>query len=319
MLAKQAWRVAMNPDSLLHCIFQHKYFSGSSFLAVDRGQSPSFTWRSLLYSRDLLVASLRWQIGDGESASIVGVPWLPRPISFQIICKLKSLPEDTKVAALLDEAGWKEPLVRDEFLQIDAYCILSIRLPNTRSPDELIWHHGKKGKFTVKSAYQLACMLGTPASPSSRDGDWRLAWDLQLAPKIKLFIWKVYSNALPTMTNLRNRGLRLEGGCPLCDAMEEDIMHVLVRCSFARLIWAVSGVPWKLVESHTEDVMVWLRAIHQRADREELEMIAVIYWSLWYHRNMRIFEGKELQAVEVVDMAKRQLVRKKIVLAEGPG
>ncbi|KAL0394947.1 UNVERIFIED_CONTAM: putative mitochondrial protein [Sesamum latifolium] len=58
LLAKQAWRVAMNPDTLLYRVLQHKYFPNSSFCNANFGAAPSFTWRSLLRSRDLLVACL---------------------------------------------------------------------------------------------------------------------------------------------------------------------------------------------------------------------------------------------------------------------
>ncbi|KAL0451298.1 UNVERIFIED_CONTAM: hypothetical protein Slati_1107900 [Sesamum latifolium] len=68
-----------------------------------RSYSPSYTWRSILQTRDLFAADLRWSIGNGETVSIMGVPWIPRPLSFQIICPPLSLGGHTKVAELLDE------------------------------------------------------------------------------------------------------------------------------------------------------------------------------------------------------------------------
>ncbi|KAL0405108.1 UNVERIFIED_CONTAM: hypothetical protein Slati_3824700 [Sesamum latifolium] len=91
---------------------------------------------------------------------------------------------------LLDKSGWNEGLVREEFDPINVECILSIPLPSVSRQDEIVWHYGKQGKFSVKTAYSLACELAITAS-SSNQQNWRLVWDLQLAPKIKLFIWKV--------------------------------------------------------------------------------------------------------------------------------
>ncbi|KAK4388110.1 putative mitochondrial protein [Sesamum angolense] len=54
LLAKQAWRVAMNPDSLMHLVLQQKYFPNSSFCNANFGAASCYTWRSLLWSRDIL-------------------------------------------------------------------------------------------------------------------------------------------------------------------------------------------------------------------------------------------------------------------------
>ncbi|KAL0345660.1 UNVERIFIED_CONTAM: hypothetical protein Sradi_4397300 [Sesamum radiatum] len=65
MLAKQAWRMAINPNNLLHLILQQKCFPNSSLLEAGTHQSSSFTRRSLLCTRDLLVVGVRWRVGNG--------------------------------------------------------------------------------------------------------------------------------------------------------------------------------------------------------------------------------------------------------------
>ncbi|KAL0462049.1 UNVERIFIED_CONTAM: hypothetical protein Slati_0092500 [Sesamum latifolium] len=71
LLAKQAWRVATRYDTLLHQILRQRYFPGSNFFAANAGANPSYTWRSMLRSRELLIAGTRWQIGDGQTATII--------------------------------------------------------------------------------------------------------------------------------------------------------------------------------------------------------------------------------------------------------
>ncbi|KAL0463004.1 UNVERIFIED_CONTAM: hypothetical protein Slati_0188000 [Sesamum latifolium] len=137
----------MQPNSLLHQIYRQKYFPNSNFFAAEGTYSPSFTWRSIGRTRDLLVTGLRWPIGNGDSVPVVGVPWLSRPISFQIIRKPKTLHLSTKVAALINESGWNVAVVTEEFDPINSNCILSIPLPDTSRPDELIWHFDKQGKW----------------------------------------------------------------------------------------------------------------------------------------------------------------------------
>ncbi|KAL0412148.1 UNVERIFIED_CONTAM: hypothetical protein Slati_3804500 [Sesamum latifolium] len=101
----------------------------------------------------------------------------------------------------------------------------------------------------------------------------------------------------------------------LCGADDENTMHILVSCSFARLVWAVSRVVRNLVEPGFGDAENWLRGIHRRVDRSDFEFVALVCWNLWYNRNLHVFKGQGLQAIEVVEMARRQAL-----LAEGgPG
>ncbi|KAL0408350.1 UNVERIFIED_CONTAM: hypothetical protein Sradi_1769400 [Sesamum radiatum] len=109
----------------------------------------------------------------GQSATIACEPWLPRPHTFQLIAKPRTLHCEAKVAALIDaERGWNKVLIGEEFLPIDADCILSIPLPEDDRRDEIVWHYGKKGLFSVRSAYELAVSLPSASSSKTPDADW---------------------------------------------------------------------------------------------------------------------------------------------------
>ncbi|KAL0418975.1 UNVERIFIED_CONTAM: hypothetical protein Sradi_1311000 [Sesamum radiatum] len=135
----------MNPDSLIHLMLQQKYFPNSSFCNANFGTAPSYTWRSLHRSRDILVAGLRWKVGDGPSVTIKRMPWLPRPHSFQLIFQPRTLTGDTKFAELINGNGWDEGLIMSVFEPCDALCILSIKLPESNGMDVLVWHYEKNG------------------------------------------------------------------------------------------------------------------------------------------------------------------------------
>jgi hypothetical protein len=47
LLAKQGWRLAHNPDSLVARIFKEKYYCGSTFMEAALGRTPSYAWRSI--------------------------------------------------------------------------------------------------------------------------------------------------------------------------------------------------------------------------------------------------------------------------------
>ncbi|KAK4400750.1 putative mitochondrial protein [Sesamum angolense] len=61
-----------------------------------------------------------------------------------------------------------------------------------------------------------------------------------LPNKVKVFAWSVCLNAIPTSVNLAKRMRDIPGVCPFCQALDKDILHLLARCSFARVLWGLS-------------------------------------------------------------------------------
>jgi hypothetical protein len=87
MLGKQGWRLLTEPSSLCARVLKGRYFPDSDFLATGKPRSSSFTWRSILFGRDLLLRGIRWGLGYrtgrwGEEVSIVkdnaSAPVLPQ-------------------------------------------------------------------------------------------------------------------------------------------------------------------------------------------------------------------------------------------------
>jgi hypothetical protein len=58
LLAKQGWRLFQNPDTLVSCIFKEKYYPEDNFLMSTLGRRPSYAWRSIWASKNLLQAGM---------------------------------------------------------------------------------------------------------------------------------------------------------------------------------------------------------------------------------------------------------------------
>ncbi|KAL0378315.1 UNVERIFIED_CONTAM: hypothetical protein Sradi_3137000 [Sesamum radiatum] len=304
LLAKQAWRVSFSRDGTLHDVIGQKYFPLSNFFEARLGSKPSFTWRSLLGTRELLIAGLRWKVGDGSSIPIRGQPWLPRPSTFQLIARPATLLADTKVAALITASGvWDHDLIRAEFCPLDVDCILSIELRGSGAQDEIVWHYERNGRFSVRSAYRLARQLHREAEGSGMQRSWRFIWTSKAIPSVVLFAWKCVRNAIPTSSNLRNKGLRIDGGCYWCDEETEDVMHVMRFCNFARLVWALSGLPWGVIGVHTTCTETWFRTVYREIRGPNFDYFLTVCWALWKGRNLVAFEGTKMRAHEIVRVA----------------
>ncbi|XP_030478315.1 uncharacterized protein LOC115695389 [Cannabis sativa] len=167
MLAKQAWRILKCPDSLLSLVLKARYFPHTSILDAGPGHSPSYTWRSILWGRDLMKQGLIWKIGNGTTIRTIEDHWLPN-------CRIKSYssppPSDSTLSFFLSPSGAWDPFKLHQFFDdqlIDH--ILNVPISGHGCSDDLIWSGNTSGLFTVKSAYHLAVTSRDIPSTSSFD------------------------------------------------------------------------------------------------------------------------------------------------------
>jgi hypothetical protein len=62
MLGKQCWRLVTEPSSLCSRVLKGRYFPDTDFLSAEKPRSASFTWRSILFSRELFLRGMSWGI-----------------------------------------------------------------------------------------------------------------------------------------------------------------------------------------------------------------------------------------------------------------
>lgn len=79
LITKQGWRVMQNPKALVTQVLKARDFKCSSFMEAKLGSKPSFTWRSILWGRQLLHKGLRWRIGNGEQVDVYKSNWILQP------------------------------------------------------------------------------------------------------------------------------------------------------------------------------------------------------------------------------------------------
>lgn len=94
---------------------------------------------------------------------IWGDNWLLDQPSSKIISPHKTLSNNSKVCALIDEEGlsWLEDRITSEFLPHEAQAILSLPLSNRCIEDKLIWKGTTQGVYSTKStSLQNAGALG---------------------------------------------------------------------------------------------------------------------------------------------------------------
>lgn len=170
------------------------------------------------------------------------------------------------------------------------------------------------GQYSVKSGYwvqsQIILQRGIPQEvlfPNLHPLFQQL-WKMEASPKVKHFIWRCLSNCLPVAGNLAHRHLSKDARCTNCDANVETVNHMLFKCHFARLTWALSLIPAPKPGEWSESLYTnfhWVLNFHRdHSQKEELaKLIPWIMWRLWKTRNSLIFNGIPADAHDLLRKA----------------
>ncbi|KAL0439021.1 UNVERIFIED_CONTAM: hypothetical protein Slati_2385100 [Sesamum latifolium] len=201
--------------------------------------------------------------------------------------KLSSLSVDQFLSPMIQkffplitpEHEWNVDLIKAEFCPMGADCILGISLRGREKQDELVWHFEKNGKFSVRSAYSVACSLRDNVACSWSGCSWNFIWRSKAPPKVVMYAWCCASNAPPTTNNLRRRGVLVNDGCGDCLFENDDALHVVLSCSFARLVWAILQLPWGSLVCKSFGIDEWFRQVYRELGRQDWDILLITCWA----------------------------------------
>lgn len=237
MLGKQGWRLMVNPDSLCARVLKGRYYHDGDFLNSTRRKHASHTWWAILAGREVLMKGIIKRIGDGTSTNIWSDRWLPHHFDGKPLTLNDGQPI-SMVSDLISPTGqWREDIIRQQFIPVDANAILSIPVRG-RSDDLWAWEPEKHGVYSVRSAYRLLDAERIREQVVGRAGclgneDWKRIWKLKVPPKVRVFWWRVIHEFLPARLILHRRHLEPIPNCEVCGGDEESIRHVLIECTVA--------------------------------------------------------------------------------------
>lgn len=241
LLAKQVWRIWSQLECLVAKIMEAKYFPGGTILEASVGRRPSYAWRSIIGSRNIVKEGLVWQVGNGKQVRIWNDSWIPQPTMYQIHSIPRLLYVEATVDHLIDKdtKWWDTMLLENLFDKEEVRLIQSIPLSSINQSDTLIWRGTTNGLFSVRSAYYIQQELEatSPAKCSHQAGKrevWRDIWALPIPNVEKNFLWRACHNLLPTRSNLFKKKIVVDPLCPLCGAEAETGYHILWDCPSAK-------------------------------------------------------------------------------------
>jgi hypothetical protein len=118
-------------------------------------------------------------------------------------------------------------------------------------------------------------------------------WRTKVPPKIKIFLWQLIRNRLPTSEHVAKRRVPSMGFCALCDD-HEDCNHIFFACPMARFAWAgvreLLQCDWK--PAGAGDFMALSNNVSGPLRRLVWFTFAPLCWTLWINCNKLTIEGK---------------------------
>ncbi|XP_065619131.1 uncharacterized protein LOC136063137 [Quercus suber] len=102
MLARLAWRLLHDDNSLFYRVFKAHFFPRYSILEAKESSSASYSWKSILKGRDVIQKEATWRVGDGKMINIWGDNWLPSHSSAKITTPVLFGQENSNVEVLIN-------------------------------------------------------------------------------------------------------------------------------------------------------------------------------------------------------------------------
>lgn len=78
-----------------------------------------------------------------------------------------------------------------------------------------------------------------------------------------MFLWRLLSNGLPVFQNLLTRRICVDPICHVCLEAVESVIHVFKHCHFARVVWAISGIPMVVIVAPYTNLWDWIFTVKQ--------------------------------------------------------
>ncbi|KAJ4778970.1 Ribonuclease H-like superfamily protein [Rhynchospora pubera] len=298
---KNAWELMRDGDRLWVKICQAKYYPKIGFWKATNTSGASSLWREVVKVRHHLMDDIRWEVNNGRKTYALSQPWFP---NWSVHQEFNQRDTVKKVADLLDpQTGmWNMEDLQRLFGREKAEIIqndVKIPTPECEMDDRLIWQKSKTGRYSVNEGYKELDLMTVQRAAGNIGVQWRVIskWNF-IVPKVKIFLWRLLSRALPLANNIHRRIRAISPICQRCGQENEYESHCFFFCPGSRRVWFEGKLalrshdqPLDITQAFTQTILV--------LDEEGIKVYSYTLWELWKGRNEVIMQHKQFDPVRI--------------------
>ncbi|KAJ3683983.1 hypothetical protein LUZ61_013147 [Rhynchospora tenuis] len=302
LFMKNIWALMGQEKKLWVDVCRAKYFPRIGFWGASNTRGGSQLWKEVVKNRQKFRDEVNWDIQNGNKALAVSQPWFN---DWQIQHNVTLTDRRLTVSQLFDtnRNQWREEQIERIFGVQGAahiYNIANKPNPDSELEDKLIWKRVKEGRYTVKEGYKwLVESSGTTSQNQLNVSHWKTIAGLKnVAPKVRIFLWRLLSKTLPIAQNLNRRISAISPMCQRCHQENEFETHCLFFCPGSRAVW-FGGHLMLRVHELPLDITEAFNQITERLDQQGMEILAYTLWELWKGRNDVVMKHKEFDPFQI--------------------
>lgn len=126
-------------------------------------------------------------------------------------------------------------------------------------------------------------------------------WKMKIPQKLKVFIWLIFHNKLPTNFLRAKRGMIISDLCPRCNNSPETINHLFRDCPKAIQLWDKFQTGRAMRTGFESSTFDWVshnlkrsRILHLNKDIPWNTLFCTILWQIWKDRNKKSFDDIDM-------------------------
>ncbi|KAJ4762988.1 RNA-directed DNA polymerase (reverse transcriptase)-related family protein [Rhynchospora pubera] len=302
LFLKNVWEMMRQGDKLWVQICQAKYYPKIGFWKATNTSGASSLWRETVKIRKYLQEDVQWEINNGKSIYALSQPWYPNWAIYQG----SNLNETVKkVSELINPITglWNMEELQGLFGSENAAVIQAgIKPPDPQNElqDRLIWHKSKTGRFSVKEGYKELHIPVQQEGSATIGAQWVMInnWKF-IAPKVKIFLWRLLSRALPLANNIHGRIRVISPICQRCGQENEYESHCFFFCPGSRRVWFEGRLGLRTHEQSLDITQAFIQTV-PLLDEEGIKVYVYTLWELWKGRNEVVMQHKQFDPVKIL-------------------
>ncbi|CAN1767816.1 Putative ribonuclease H protein At1g65750 [Linum perenne] len=264
-LMKLGWAIVKDPTRLWVRVVTSKYLKETDAGPVLRRKSGgSALWRGIRSVWHTMVGASQQSIRNGKDTLF----WLSKWVDSDVVL-----------------ADYATTPLSDEEQQRTVAEVTNQEAPSRDNcEDELIWGPDPRGKFSIKTAYEILDVC----SDTNSESRWRTIWRWKGPNRVRHFLWLVAHGRVLTNYERCRRHIAVDNTCHRCPGTIEDLLHVCRDCPLAREVWTALLPQFATNDFFELNLQDWLS--NGLRNEEFCLAFGITIWLLWKARNEEVFE-----------------------------